>query len=374
MRILLASHVARASGAEIVLARLAHELSGTHDVHVVFLEEGPLAEDLRAGGIDVHVVGTAAHVVDARKETRVRHTAGLALGSAGAVRSIRRFIATLAPDLVHAHSLKSGLLFGSAARSLGVPFLWHVHDRIARDYLGYATFLAARAGLRVLPDAVAVNSRAAGGSFRSRGVRSVTPNPVALLGEPRAGSPTGRRFGLVGRITRWKGQDVAVRALLEAFPEGAESLDVIGDAMFGEEAFGQELRALVAGLRLESRVRFRGHVTDVGAALQDVDVLVHSSTLPEPFGLVIFEALRMGIPVIAADAGGPAEHLRHEETALLVPPGDPVALAAAMRRMRDDDDLRCRLARDGKTVGDRFEPSHAASAVEALYAQISGRC
>lgn len=376
MRIVLASHVARSSGAEIVLERLALELDRAHDVHVVVLQDGPVAERLREAGVDVHVVAAVEAVVDARKDAGFRAAGASAIGSVKTASAVRRLLRVLAPDVVHAHSLKSGLMFGSAARSLRIPMVWHVHDRITPDYLGRMSLLVARAGLRVLPDAVAVNSQSASDTFRSRGVRSVVPNPVELLGPPRdpvvARGPVAT-FGIVGRITPWKGQDVVLRALHRAFPDGPESVVVVGDALFGEDAFGDELRTLVSELGLQSRVRFAGHHEDVAGALRDIDVLVHASRLPEPFGLVVFEALRMGVPVIAADAGGPAEHLRDGEHALLTSPGDVDALAGAMRRMRDDPDLRSALSQAGRAAGDAFRPEHAAGACERLYAEVVRR-
>ena len=87
---------------------------------------------------------------------------------------------------------------------------------------------------------------------------------------------------------------------------------------------------------LSERVIFLGQRQDVPLLMEAVDVVVHSSVDPEPFGLTLVEAMRAGTPVIATDAGASAEILENGAAGTLVPPGDAAALAAALQRFFDD--------------------------------------
>ena len=90
---------------------------------------------------------------------------------------------------------------------------------------------------------------------------------------------------MLGRIAPWKGQDLFLRAFAEAFPGGEESAVLIGSPMFGEQDYERSLHELVDRRSgLGERVRFRGFQEDVWPELAQLDVLVHASTIPEPFG------------------------------------------------------------------------------------------
>jgi glycosyltransferase involved in cell wall biosynthesis len=183
----------------------------------------------------------------------------------------------------------------------------------------------------------------------------------------------GLTVGIVGRISPWKGQDVFLRAFARAFPEGGIRARVVGGALFGEEAFGESLVALARALGIADRVTFSGHVDDVGAELASLDVAVHAFTIPEPFGQVVVEAMAAGVPVVAVDAGGPAEVVTDGVDGLLAPMGDVDALAARLTRLATDPDLRRRLVEGGRVTAARYAPDVVAGRVEELYRRVLGR-
>ena len=110
---------------------------------------------------------------------------------------------------------------------------------------------------------------------------------------------------------------------------------IVGGALFGEEAYEEKLKELTRELGIADRVTFAGHLDDVPKVMAACDVVVHCSTAPEPFGLVIVEAMMVGTPVIASAAGGAREIVVHGETGLLTPPGDENTLASAIRSNLD---------------------------------------
>ncbi|MBR0642426.1 glycosyltransferase family 4 protein [Plastoroseomonas hellenica] len=143
--------------------------------------------------------------------------------------------------------------------------------------------------------------------------------------------PEGRPVVLLpGRITRWKGQGVLVEAMA-AVPGDAMAL-LVGN-QGGKRGFATELEARIAALGLGGRVRLVGHAEDMAAVLLLADVVVHASTDAEAFGRTVIEAQAMARPVIASDLGGPRETVEEGVTGWRVPPGDAVALAAALTRV-----------------------------------------
>jgi len=138
---------------------------------------------------------------------------------------------------------------------------------------------------------------------------------------------------------------VAIRALpaiIAAYPQAR--LIIGGDASWGSKVYADELVRLARSLNLESRVVFEGFVSDPYSFFTCCDLALHTSVMPEPFGQVIVEALAVGRPVVASDAGGPREILAGHAGGVLVPPGDPSALATATLELLADDARRGALA------------------------------
>ncbi len=199
----------------------------------------------------------------------------------------------------------------------------------------------------------------------------VIPASVQAVHHERAAA-AGTTFGMLGRIAPWKGQDLFLRAFAAAFGGGGERAVLIGSAMFGEEAYERELHELVARLGLEGRVEFRGFREDVWPELARLDVLVHASLVPEPFGTVVLEGMAAGLAVLAADEGGPAEIIRDGETGRLFRSGDERSLAQAMRALREDEHERERLSRAGRGAVAEYDPRAIAPRIESVYAELLG--
>lgn len=372
LRVVFLDHCARLSGAELALLRLVPALEDV-DAHVVLAEEGPLVRRLLERGVSVEVLplGKRARGT-ARRSVRGRALATRAgLETALHVLRLARRLRRLRPDVVHTNSLKAALYGGLAARLARVPVVWHVHDRVADDYLPAPAVRIVRLAARLLPHAVIANSRTTATTL-PREDAHVVGNAILSPGPDRRPDGAGLRVGIVGRIAPWKGQDVALKAFARAFPGGSERLAVVGAPLFGqdEEDYAQRLRELSHRLGLDGRVEFRGFRDDVAAELAEVDVLVHASVLPEPFGQVVLEGMAAGVPVVAAGAGGPAEILEDRVTGLLYPPGDVAALADALHRLAEDDSLRQRLADAGRARARSYSPDAVAARVRAVYEEV----
>ena len=151
---------------------------------------------------------------------------------------------------------------------------------------------------------------------------------------------------LPGRLTRWKGQIIAIKALA-ALP-AHHVLVLLGDAQ-GRLDYAAELKALTQSLGLGSRVIFAGHSQNMPTALAAADVVISASTDPEAFGRIAIEAQAIGRPVIASAHGGALETVKDGLSGYLTPPADADALARAISRALDwpsynKEAIRARIA------------------------------
>jgi glycosyltransferase involved in cell wall biosynthesis len=381
-RVVVLDHCALLSGGELALVRLLQALGDSVEPHVVLSEEGPLVRRLNLTGVSSEVLPLAQSVRETSRHrvgARVPPGREAVLTAAYVVRLAWR-LRQLRPDLVHANSLKALLYGGLAARLAGIPVVWHVRDRIADDYLPAAAVRLIGTLARFLPSAVIANSHetlerlhaASDGATRDL-PNAVVYDPVDLPAQVRPAHEGPLRVGMVGRISPWKGQDVFLRAFARAFDRGDARADVIGAPLFGENAYDQSLRKLARQLGIDARVEFLGFQEDVAAQLAQLDVLVHASRVPEPLGQVVQEGMRAGLPVVAADAGGPAEVIADGETGFLYPPGDVRALAGTLTTLAADPRLRARVGAAAVARSRAFDPERVAPQVLELYRTVLGR-
>ena len=242
-------------------------------------------------------------------------------------------------QLVHARSRAPAWSAWLAARRTGVAFVTTYHGAYGEDFPGKRHYNAVMArGARV----IAISHFIAGLILRRhridpaririipRGVDPATFDPKLVAPERlrRLAAawqlPPGRKVVMLpGRLARWKGQDVLLRALA-----GRDAVCVLVGGERQHPAYARELAALAA--RLGVALHMVGHCDDMPAALLLADVVVSASVAPEAFGRVVIEAQAMARPVIASRHGGAAETIAPDSTGLLVPPGDPAALAVAL--------------------------------------------
>jgi len=178
--------------------------------------------------------------------------------------------------------------------------------------------------------------------------------------------------GLVGLLIPWKGQRVlidAAPAILAAIPDA--HLLFAGGTPAECGTYEAELRQTVRTRGLEGWVHFLGHVDDMPALYNGLNVVLSCSTLPEPLGTVVIEAMAMGRPLVGPAHGGAAEMVIDGESGLLVPPGDPDALAAAIIRLHGEPDYAVRLggAAHQRALG-LFSVEAHVRRVEAVYGRL----
>jgi glycosyltransferase involved in cell wall biosynthesis len=367
VRVVYLDHVARMSGGEVALARMLPDLIAAGvDAHVILGEHGPLEGLLRDAGATVEVLAIDPGVRDTRRDALTRlGTIRTMAKTASYVFALRRRLRELQADVVHTNSLKSSIYGGVAGRAARVPVVWHVRDRIAADYLPASTVRIVRMLARALPSRIIANSKATLDTLAGRG--EVIHDGYRSSASTHRCDRAVQTIAIIGRVSPWKGQHVVLEAFARAFPNSGERCLIVGTAMFGEDDYLTHLRELADQLGIADRVDFLGHVDDVESILSTVDVLVHASTTPEPFGQVILEGLAAGVPVIASDAGGAREIVTHGIDGILTPPGDVLALATALRQLADDPVMRERIAVSGTKRAKDFDPAHMTARYLATY-------
>jgi glycosyltransferase involved in cell wall biosynthesis len=266
--------------------------------------------------------------------------------------------------------------------------VWHVHD-----YYGSRPLVRRllRWGRRGVGCAVAVSASVARDARRVLGGCPVEVianaidvghfTPASRDGtwlDLRAGLPPAAagtvRVGLVATYARWKGQDVFLEAAARLPRAAPVRFYVVGGPIYqtrNSQFSEAELRRLAESRGLGGRVGFIGFQDDPVEAYRGLDVVVHASTRPEPFGLTVAEAMACGRAVIVAQAGGAGELFRPGHDAVGVPPGDAAALAATLARLVGDPGERRRLGTAARhTACGRFGRERLGPQVLAVYDRL----
>jgi len=179
-------------------------------------------------------------------------------------------------------------------------------------------------------------------------------------------------IGVLGNIKEWKGQEVAIRAVLrlrERHPDLVCLL--VGDTAEGDQYYAQRLKSLIHTNGLEKHVHFTGYQSNVADWLNLMTILVHTSTQPEPFGRIFLEAMAMRKPVIGSYAGAVPEIVEQGVTGLLYPPGDDQKLADAVNQLLNDPEKRRTMGDAGyKRLCGRFHIKKNIENTQNLYQQL----
>jgi glycosyltransferase involved in cell wall biosynthesis len=344
----------RLGGAEAMLQTILEgaEQSG-HELELVFFKDGPWPTELRAAGLRVEIV------------------------EAGRVRNLGRFAATVVrlaslfrarrPDVILNWSTKTQLYGSPAAVLAGMRdrVIWWQHAIAGRHWLDLAANLLPARAIACYSTAAAEAQQ----RLRPRRRTIVIPAGAAPLDDARRAASEPPHdvplVGIVGRLQPWKGQDRLLQAQALLREQGhALRLAIVGGDSYGlSPEYAASLPALIARLGLQDAVTLVGEVADARPLIEQFDVLVNASD-PEPFGIVLLEAMAAGVPVVAVDAGGPRDIVEHARTGMLARSGDPVDLAAALEPLLSSRALRHELGAHGR---ERFMRDYTDEAVRKRF-------
>jgi glycosyltransferase involved in cell wall biosynthesis len=404
VKILYLNPAAQWGGAERSLLDIMSEMRAHRpdwQLSLIAGEDGPLIEAAREIGVAARAIeygsalarfgdSAAANSPGGAIET-AKFVAGLGRAGIAALShlpALRSAIGAERPDIVHSNGFKAHILAAWAAPD-SVPVIWHV-----RDFVGQRPAMSRLLEMHSRRCTLALtNSRSVADDLRAacpgisktialyNGIDLEKFNPVGasvdldMLAALTRPANAVVRVGLVATMAQWKGHEVFLRALAMLPRDLRIRGYVIGGSVYstrGSEASLAELRRIADGLSLDGNVGFTGFVEDPAAAIRSLDIVVHASTRPEPFGRVIAESMACGKAVIVAAAGGALEIVTSGQDAIAVAPGDAAAIADSIRQLACAAPLRSQLgAAARKTAENRFDRARMARELVPIYEQLA---
>ena len=206
-------------------------------------------------------------------------------------------------------------------------------------------------------------------SFRSQACRMKAAEVRRQLGV----GPDDVLFGVVGNIKDWKGQDVLIRALPllpRSIPWKCLVIGSVSTSSPASVKYGRMLEELVREYSLTDRVVFTGYRSDVPVLVSALDIVVHTSVSPEPFGLVILEGMALAKPVVCSGHGGPVEIVEDGVSGFLVQPGNPQALSERLATLLASRDIREQTGQAALQRVSLFNVSQHVERVQNVYRSL----
>ncbi|MBD2503644.1 glycosyltransferase family 4 protein [Anabaena azotica] len=399
MKILFVNPIGAIGGAEKVLLTIFAALLNTQpnlQLYLIVGTDGALIKESEKLGVQVTLLklpeefnqlGDSAFKSSNKGSSKAVSALMLLLQLIKVLPSINKYfqefhqlIHKINPDLIHSNGIKTHLLTAFAGVK-DTPVIWHIHDFYGsrplmakllkwisfRATLGIAISQAVaqdakitlpRLPIEVIYNAVDIN-------YFSPAVPT-TPCSNFIL-----------KVGLVATFARWKGQDIFLEAahqIVKAHPNLSVRFCIVGGAIYktrGSQFSEPELKNKASDLGITERIDFIGFQQDIVKIYRWLDIIVHASTQPEPFGLAIVEAMACGKPVVVSQAGGAAELFTHNYDAVGVPPREPTALAAAILDLLENSQKRQFISKNARhTVTEHFNHERLGQQILAIYSAL----
>jgi glycosyltransferase involved in cell wall biosynthesis len=389
LKVIFYNHTGQVSGAERVMLMILSGIDRARfQASVICPAEGELTWLSEGIGVPVSNIES----LQARFTWRPDYLIKYLKSFFRVILELRRMVVEAGPDLIHANTIRAGLVATTATIGTRIPVIWHLHDMLPHHPLStlirwFAT-LSPRTGLLAISQAVARR-------FRGRLLRLLnactkvqvihnginlkrfTPDPAASQ-RVRLELGVGEEqflIGIVGQITARKGQLELIRAFAKVARQlPTAMLAVVGAPLFNDDhEYQKELKRTAENLGVAERVIFTGSRNDVQVMMQALDLLVLNSKV-EPFGLVVLEAMACGAPVLATAVDGVPELICHGISGWLVPAGDEKELAKGLVTLATDRKLRSNLVKEAKSnTVPKFSADKYLRLVESYYLQV-GAC
>jgi len=386
LKILFYNHTSQVSGAERVLLLILARLNRSRfEAVLVCPSAGQLQKEAKA----LDILCADVEQLNARFTWRIDALIRYFASFGSTIRRVRARVREHQPDVIHANSVRAGLVISAATIGLRIPIVWHIHDLLPKHPLSTCIrlFTLLRPPRRIVVVANAAAERFKGKLLRRfpqrvkvavvyNAIEVAKPRPtstnVSIRKELRIRS-SDRLIGIVGNLSPVKGQ----LELIWAFAETRKripnlTLLIVGSALFNRsDGYQKLLAAEVRILGLDPYVRFLGQRNDVAAIMGALDLLVMNSR-SEAFPLVALEGMAVGVPVLATEVGGLPELITHETNGWLVPFGDEEKLVDGIASLLEQPQLSTRLATQGRQYVTKTFPVHEfMTRIEAMYTETA---
>lgn len=377
MKILFLDQSGKLGGAELSLADVAY--SYRENCLVGLFADGTFREFLEQQQIPVKIITNQS--INVKKDSGILQS----LSSFSSITPLVLNVGKIAKnyDIIYANTQKA-LVVGALASFLSRrPLVYHLRDILNADHFSttnrrIAVTLANRSSL------VIANSEATRTAFLESGGRleitQVVYNgfqPEKYQAETSEVNTIQQQFQLEGkfvvghfsRLSPWKGQHILLEALTHC-PENVIAL-LVGDALFGEQEYVEQLHKQVDDLGLQNRVKFLGFRSDIVPLMTACNLVAHTSTSPEPFGRVIIEAMLCKTPIVASAAGGVVELVNPGKTGWLVTPGNSQELANVINSCYQNPELATHVATEAyQKANENFQLEQTRQQIDQLLRKL----
>lgn len=387
--ILYLDEIGRIDGAEVVLLNLVANLDRKRfEPIVVCGSDGELVDRLRALNIRVEVLKMKEAFkvfwnVGGRKIFNPFGAAAETLYSFFFALKFFFYLRRISPDIVHTNTLLANLYGTIPAKLSGRRLVWHEHNiqppgirRKIVNILGNS-----------FPDRIIAISNAVRSIYTSVADRSklcTVYNGLDLekFRKPKRSGAIRKEFkiapdaplvAITAVLRPWKGQEYFVLAAKEVLKTNPDArFLVVGDEVFSRDrGYKDYLKSVAAKADIQKEVVFTGFRNDIPEILSEIDILVSATVLPEPFSLIVLEAMASGLPVVATRTGGVPEVMADGVTGILVEPKDPKAIAGAVTHLLDNRDIAEKMGTEGrKRAQELFSIKRFVRDVEKIYNDV----
>ena len=360
IKLLFYNHTDKVSGAEHVLKTLVSRLPSEEYSIAIVCPRG----DMSAVADELKVRHVEIPILSARFTSNPLHLVKYMTSGLLTFLRFRKVLLVEQPDIVHANSVRAGLIAALASFGLQVPIVWHIHDMLPNNAI--STLVRAVAFSSPRNKLVAVSKATAIAFRKSRPSTCVFVIYNGIDGDVyKQDASAGDQIRqeqkiakstfvacMVGQITRRKGQLGMVQSFAKVIQRvpGAVLL-IVGAPVFTQDdhEYRREITDFIESRGLSKNVRLLGARRDVPALLNAADVVVVNSSR-EPFALVVIEALATGKPVVAPDIDGYPEVVCNNVTGFVTNPNDKEAMPKHLCRLAADTELRFKLGEQGMKV------------------------
>jgi glycosyltransferase involved in cell wall biosynthesis len=325
---------------KILLTTLSIFQKNGHESIVVLSSSGALSEKLAEMG--VRVVYLPLGIIR-RKYMNPKGIINRIQQTKQAIKAIQQIIVAEKIDILYSNTT-AVLAGGFAAKKMGIKHIWHIHEIIEKPFFLFR-------GLSWLLKKYATHIIVVSKAVQDHWKKYIPINKILLVyngidyseyqspaAAPVVESPQTEpaaaklRIGMIGRVHHWKGQGYFLQIageLIKTYPD--LEFIMVGDAFPGNEYLYEEINRLKTQHNLVNVVRDLGYRTDIPNILNQLDIFVLPSILPDPFPTVVLEAMAAGCAVVATNHGGATEMIESGKEGLLIPWNDAKAAATIMK-------------------------------------------
>lgn len=343
INILLIHSSSELYGSDRSLLNIVKNLDRTkYKIHVMLPCQGPLVNEIeKVPDTTIEIFEVA---VLRRKNLSCKGLMSYSKQFIKSIRFIRQYISDNQIDIVDTNT---AVVFPGAiaAKRCNIRSVWHIREIINNKFENTVVSYV----MQRYSDLIIANSEATGRAIRvDKSKVRVVHNAVEDTKNEKKNPHDLLTVGMAGRINRWKGQKLFIEVAEIVCKQYPDTIFLIaGDAYSGEEHLKTELEEYIKEKGMQNSVLLLGQVDDMNGFYNRLDVFVLPSIQPEPFGLVVIEAMEHGLPVVATNHGGPVEIISDGVDGYLVSHTSPLQMAEKVNELLADEKRREKMGEKG---------------------------